>query len=153
MTTYLICDRTVAQSRFCFGQQHITTSPALGRQALLPEPKILFLDESTVGLDRQVRRDLWDLIPRLKREGITILLTASNFFILPMAFFSGTFFPANEMPCLLKGIIYILPLTHTNQLMRMATSSARAFLPLGVLCGIAIVSFVTGALLIKRYNE
>lgn len=44
-------------------------------RALLHRPKVLFLDEPTVGLDPQVRRRLWDLIRRLKNEGLTVLLT------------------------------------------------------------------------------
>jgi len=44
-------------------------------RALLHRPKILFLDEPTVGLDPQVRRRLWELIRRLKGEGLTVLLT------------------------------------------------------------------------------
>lgn len=44
-------------------------------RALLHQPKVLFLDEPTVGLDPQVRRRLWDLIRRLKNEGLTVLLT------------------------------------------------------------------------------
>ena len=44
-------------------------------RALLHEPKILFLDEPTVGLDPQVRRRLWDLIRRLNKDGVTVLLT------------------------------------------------------------------------------
>lgn len=44
-------------------------------RALLHEPKILFLDEPTVGLDPQVRRRLWDLIRRLAKENLTVLLT------------------------------------------------------------------------------
>ena len=79
--------------------------------------------------------------------------TFSNFFILPMAFFSGTFFPVDEMPYLVKGIIYLLPLTHSNQLMRMKTFSTQAFVSLGVLCGTAIVLFAIGSMLIKRYSE
>jgi len=44
-------------------------------RALLHQPKILFLDEPTVGLDPQVRRRLWELIRRLNGEGMTVLLT------------------------------------------------------------------------------
>jgi ABC-2 type transport system ATP-binding protein len=44
-------------------------------RALLHRPKILFLDEPTVGLDPQVRRRLWDLIRQLNGEGLTVLLT------------------------------------------------------------------------------
>ncbi|MDU2064925.1 MAG: ABC transporter ATP-binding protein [Sporomusaceae bacterium] len=44
-------------------------------RALLHEPKILFLDEPTVGLDPQVRRKLWDLIRSLNQSGLTVLLT------------------------------------------------------------------------------
>lgn len=44
-------------------------------RALLHRPKILFLDEPTVGLDPQVRRRLWDLILSLSSKGLTVLLT------------------------------------------------------------------------------
>lgn len=44
-------------------------------RALLSRPRVLFLDEPTVGLDPQIRRQLWELIRRLKAEGITVLLT------------------------------------------------------------------------------
>jgi ABC-2 type transport system ATP-binding protein len=44
-------------------------------RALLHEPKILFLDEPTVGLDPQNRRRLWEVIRDLNRQGMTILLT------------------------------------------------------------------------------
>lgn len=45
-------------------------------RALLHQPKILFLDEPTVGLDPQTRRRLWEIILDLKRQqGMTMLLT------------------------------------------------------------------------------
>ena len=42
---------------------------------LVNNPKVLFLDEPTTGLDPQARRNLWDLIKEIRNEGITILLT------------------------------------------------------------------------------
>lgn len=44
--------------------------------SLLHEPKVLFLDEPTVGLDIQARRLLWDLIRKLNDRGTTIFLTS-----------------------------------------------------------------------------
>lgn len=44
-------------------------------RALMHNPKILFLDEPTVALDPQVRRRIWDLIRRLPKDGVTVVLT------------------------------------------------------------------------------
>lgn len=44
-------------------------------RALLTRPKVLFLDEPTVGLDPQVRRQIWDLVRNLKENGTTAFLT------------------------------------------------------------------------------
>ena len=43
--------------------------------ALVGNPKLLFLDEPTTGLDPQARRHLWDLVDQLKHAGRTIILT------------------------------------------------------------------------------
>lgn len=43
--------------------------------ALVNEPKVLFLDEPTTGLDPQARRNMWDLIKKLQKRDITIVLT------------------------------------------------------------------------------
>jgi ABC-type multidrug transport system, ATPase component len=48
---------------------------AMIARALLHQPKVIFLDEPTVGLDVQVRRKMWDLIRKLSRGGTTIFLT------------------------------------------------------------------------------
>ena len=44
-------------------------------KALSHEPKILFLDEPTAGVDVSLRKDLWELISKLKKKGVTIILT------------------------------------------------------------------------------
>jgi lipooligosaccharide transport system ATP-binding protein len=44
-------------------------------RALLHEPRLLLLDEPTVGLDPQVRQELWALIDRLRSEGVSILMS------------------------------------------------------------------------------
>jgi ABC-2 type transport system ATP-binding protein len=43
--------------------------------ALISSPRILFLDEPTLGLDVLARSDLWDVIRALKGSGVTIILT------------------------------------------------------------------------------
>ncbi len=42
---------------------------------LINEPKIIFLDEPTTGLDPQARRNLWDLIRQLRDRGCTVVIT------------------------------------------------------------------------------
>ncbi|MEZ5815963.1 MAG: ABC transporter ATP-binding protein [Hyphomicrobiaceae bacterium] len=44
-------------------------------KALSHEPRILFLDEPTAGVDVELRRDMWNVVRRLKSEGVTIILT------------------------------------------------------------------------------
>jgi ABC-2 type transport system ATP-binding protein len=43
--------------------------------ALINQPELLILDEPSTGLDPQARRDLWDLVLKIKKEGKTIILT------------------------------------------------------------------------------
>lgn len=44
-------------------------------KALTNEPKILFLDEPTAGVDVELRKGMWDLVTDLKKRGVTIVLT------------------------------------------------------------------------------
>ena len=46
--------------------------------ALVNEPKVLFLDEPTTGLDPQAKHNLWELIKELNLSGMTIILTTHN---------------------------------------------------------------------------
>lgn len=44
-------------------------------KALAYEPAILFLDEPTAGVDVELRRDMWEMIRKLRESGVTIILT------------------------------------------------------------------------------
>ena len=46
--------------------------------ALVNNPKVLFLDEPTTGLDPQAKRNLWQLIKNLNADGMTVVLTTHN---------------------------------------------------------------------------
>jgi ABC-2 type transport system ATP-binding protein len=44
-------------------------------KALSHEPKILFLDEPSAGVDVELRRDMWEMVRGLRKNGVTIILT------------------------------------------------------------------------------
>lgn len=44
-------------------------------KALAHEPTVLFLDEPTAGVDVKLRKDMWELVRRLRESGVTIILT------------------------------------------------------------------------------
>ncbi len=44
-------------------------------KALAHEPRVLFLDEPTAGVDVELRRDMWALVRRMRDSGVTIILT------------------------------------------------------------------------------
>jgi ABC-2 type transport system ATP-binding protein len=44
-------------------------------KALAHEPKILFLDEPSAGVDVELRREMWEMVRRLRASGVTIILT------------------------------------------------------------------------------
>jgi ABC-2 type transport system ATP-binding protein len=44
-------------------------------KALSHEPRVLFLDEPTAGVDVELRKDMWEIVAELKAQGVTIILT------------------------------------------------------------------------------
>lgn len=44
-------------------------------KALSHEPRILFLDEPTAGVDVELRKDMWNMVRHLRETGVTIILT------------------------------------------------------------------------------
>lgn len=44
-------------------------------KALSHEPRVLFLDEPTAGVDVELRKEMWEVVAELKRDGVTIILT------------------------------------------------------------------------------
>ncbi len=46
--------------------------------ALIPNPELVFLDELTTGLDARARRDVWSILEKLKKQGLSILLTSHS---------------------------------------------------------------------------
>ena len=65
-------DRAKAQVAHLSGGQKQRFSIAA---ALVNDPKVIFLDEPTTGLDPQARRHLWGVIKRIRAEGKTIVIT------------------------------------------------------------------------------
>lgn len=69
--TGLTEQRNVRVSKLSGGQRR-RVDVALG---IIGRPEVLFLDEPTTGFDPEARRQFWDLLHRVQREGTTILLT------------------------------------------------------------------------------
>lgn len=67
-----LTDKARTRIRNLSGGQRRRVDVALG---VIGRPELLFLDEPTTGFDPEARRDFWELIRGLKREGTTILLT------------------------------------------------------------------------------
>ena len=72
IATVGLTDSAAQRTRLLSGGQRRRLDVALG---LLGRPELLFLDEPTTGFDPAARRQFWDLVEDLAREGTTILLT------------------------------------------------------------------------------
>lgn len=79
--------------------------------------------------------------------------TYNNFFILPMAFFSGTFFPLDRMPEPLQSVVWLLPLSQANVLIRKPAFDGEALLALLLMSGYTLLFWGIGSRLIHRYSE
>lgn len=67
-----LTDKAKNKAKELSGGQKQRLSIAIG---LVNDPKVLFLDEPTTGLDPQARRHLWDLVRAIKAKGKTVVLT------------------------------------------------------------------------------
>jgi ABC-2 type transport system ATP-binding protein len=80
-------------------------------RGLIHRPKVLFLDEPTLGLDAQTRRRIWEYIKALNREsGVTIILTThymeeADFLCDRVAIMDGGRFAALDSPGALKDLM------------------------------------------------
>jgi ABC-2 type transport system permease protein len=88
----------------------------------------------------------------VKSHADQALLT--NFFITPMAFLGGTFFPLDRMPPWIQSILHFLPLTHAAKAIRAASfgEAPEAFSYL-LLAGVGLVLFVAAFLCVNRAKE
>jgi ABC-2 type transport system ATP-binding protein len=79
-------------------------------RGLMHTPEVLFLDEPTLGLDPQTRRHIWGYIEKLKKQGITIMLTThyleeADFLCDRVAIIDRGKIKALDTPKHLKGMI------------------------------------------------
>jgi ABC-2 type transport system permease protein len=79
--------------------------------------------------------------------------TWSNFIMTPMAFFSGTFFPIDHYPTIIKWIIYCTPLTHANILARKTLWDEQAWISCVILLCYTIILVGIANYRIKTYSE
>jgi ABC-2 type transport system ATP-binding protein len=72
LKTLSLWDKRKSEMRFLSGGMK---RRAMIAKALSHEPDILFLDEPTAGVDVELRRDMWELVRKLRASGTTIILT------------------------------------------------------------------------------
>jgi len=76
-----------------------------------------------------------------------------NFVIMPMSFFSGTFYPVSFLPESVRWLVHLFPLTHTNIIMRATELNSSVMVSLCVLSALTVAVFAIGALMLSRYSE
>lgn len=76
-----------------------------------------------------------------------------NFFIMPMSFFSGTFFPIDNLPHAVKSVVYLFPLTHTNIIMRAGAIDMSVMISAAILLAATLIIGVVGTHAMSNYSE
>jgi len=76
-----------------------------------------------------------------------------NFFIMPMSFFSGTFFPVDNLPHAVKSVVYLFPLTHTNIIMRAQALDGSVIISALILLLATMTVGATGTYSMSNYSE
>jgi ABC-type multidrug transport system permease subunit len=88
----------------------------------------------------------------VKSHADQALLT--NFFITPMAFLGGTFFPVDRMPPWAQQLLHFLPLTHAAKIIRSAafglTPEVSSY---SLLAGLGAILFVLAFLCVNKAKE
>ncbi|MCF6194454.1 MAG: ABC transporter ATP-binding protein [Kangiellaceae bacterium] len=94
--------------------------------AILNDPKIVFLDEPTTGLDPQARRNFWQLVNRIKKQNKTVILTThymdeteslcDEIAIMDEGKIIEQGSPEELLSKHFDGVIVSLPLSHKEQL-------------------------------------
>ena len=77
----------------------------------------------------------------------------NNFFITPMIFFGGSFFPLNHLPDALALIASAFPIRALNTVLRAKTFDAEVVFCLSIMAALSIAFFVWGMSLIRNYSE
>ncbi len=93
------------------------------------------------------------LLAGLLIKDLEDIAVITNFIIMPMAFFSGTFFPLDRIPALLRMILNMLPLTQANLLLRSQIFSSQALGALSLLTALCTITYVTVWSCLERYQE
>jgi len=76
-----------------------------------------------------------------------------NFFIMPMSFFSGTFFPVDNLPQTVKSVVYLFPLTHTNIIMRAQALNGTVIVSGLILLAATLAVGAVGTYTMSNYSE